>query len=86
MAQQSYLGDPMLDRVMHIVMNLAEELYVTRDRLAVIEALLESKGTVRRDEIEHFEPTEEFTAGLKAFREKLVERLLEPAARPTLDP
>lgn len=82
MAQQGFLGDPMLDRVMLVVTNLAEELYVARDRLQVIERLLEIKGVLATDEIERYRPDPDTAARMKEFRDAYVARLLDAAIRP----
>jgi len=75
----TFLSGQMVDRVMLITTNLAEELYVLYDRLAVIEHLLEKKGVLMRREIESFVPDDRFEAELKAFREALMGRLFSQA-------
>ena len=39
-----FLGDPMLDRVMQVLITVARESYVTKDRLAVLEKILEDNN------------------------------------------
>jgi hypothetical protein len=84
-AEQGFLGDAMLDRVMLVVMNLAEELYVARDRLQVLERLLEDKGILAPDEAETFVPDADLAARMKTFRDAYVARLLDGAVRPDAD-
>ena len=79
MADEQFLGDPMLDPVMKVVMALARELYVTRDRLGVIERILESKGTLTRDDIEQYVPDPATESEIHQARDAFIERLLEPA-------
>jgi len=69
----------MADRLMLIATNLAEQLYVFHDRLAVMERVLEKKGLVMRDEIEFFVADEAFEAQMKAFREAFVKRIFDQA-------
>lgn len=51
-----YFDDPAIDRVLSIVMAVAGELAVTRERLDTIERLLDAKGTISRADIEGFRP------------------------------
>lgn len=79
MAQDKFLGDPMFDRIMLIVTNLAEELYVTQDRLNVIEDLLDDRGIVRREDIEKYQPSARAGEQPKRSHHEFVARLLNVA-------
>lgn len=83
MAEEKYLGDPMLDRMMKVMMALARELYVTRDRLEVVERLLEARGSLSRADIEAYVPDAAAEAEIIAARDSYVARLLEPTLRDT---
>ena len=72
--EQTFFEDPALDRAFGVVMSLATEVYVLRDRLRAMERLLNEKGVLASDELDR-EPTpeeifanevdrREFTAGL----------------------
>lgn len=52
----AFLEDPASDRILSIVMALAGEVAVNRERLDTIERLLETKGTLTRADIEAFRP------------------------------
>ena len=52
----AYFEDPGVDRVLSIVMALAGELSVVRERLDTVERLLEAKGTISRADIEFYVP------------------------------
>lgn len=52
-----FLEDRDTERLMTIVMALAQEVSVMRERLDTVERLLDSKGVLRRDDIEGFAPT-----------------------------
>ena len=52
----AYFEDPATDRILSIVMALAGEVAVNRERLDTIERLLETKGTLTRADIEAFKP------------------------------
>jgi hypothetical protein len=52
----AYFEDPALDRLLSIVMALAGEVAVNRERLDTVERLLDAKGTLSRADIEAFAP------------------------------
>jgi len=54
-----YFDDPAIDRLLSITMALVGEVSVMRQRMDTIERLLDTKGFVRRDDIERFEPDAE---------------------------
>lgn len=81
MAQPVFLGDPMSDRIMQVVMNLAEELYVTRYRMQIMERVLDKKGLLNSADIESFEPDETALAEMRKSRDEFVEKLLDSAVR-----
>lgn len=51
-----YFDDPALDRLYSLTMALAAEVSVLRERQDTLERLLEEGGTLRREEIESYEP------------------------------
>lgn len=51
-----YFDDPAVDRILSIVMAVAGEVAVLRERLDTVERLLEAKGSVTRAEIEAYVP------------------------------
>ena len=70
-AEQTFFNDPAIDRIMTMVMTLAAEFYVTRDRLACLEILLDRGEPVSREALDRFEPTPEEAARLDAARQAL---------------
>jgi len=81
-----YLRDPVLDATLRMVVELAAQVWVDRERLLTIEYLLESRGVVTRAAIEQYRPDEARQAAVKAERDRFVAdvfkelRRLEPAA------
>ena len=51
-----YFDDPAIDRLLSIVMALAAEVAVVKERLDTVERLLEARGTISRADIEAFAP------------------------------
>ncbi len=83
-----FFDDPSVDKVVAMVMGLAGETAVMRDRLDTIERLLETKGLLRRAEIEAYQPSDDVLADRSAWREaylseilRIVEIELEAVAR-----
>jgi hypothetical protein len=74
----TFFPDPNVDRVLGVVMELAAEVYVLRDRLHTIEHLLERAGVLDRAEVEQYRPTEAERAVRLAERDALIARILAP--------
>jgi hypothetical protein len=52
----AYFDDPAIDRLLSIVMALAAEVSVNRERMDTIERLLDRKGVLSRADIEAYAP------------------------------
>jgi hypothetical protein len=52
----AYFEDPAIDRTLSIVMAIAGEVSVMRERMDTIERLLDAKGTISRTDIEAYAP------------------------------
>ena len=76
--EQTYFPDPAADRIMGVVFNLAAEVQVLRDRVRVLEHLLEQKGVVARGAIDGFRGSEEAERAMAEDRGEYVRHLLEP--------
>lgn len=55
-ARPKYLEDPASDRLLSIVMALAGEVAVVKERLDTVERLLDAKGSITRADIEAYAP------------------------------
>jgi hypothetical protein len=51
--------DPEMQVMLNIVISLGLEAYVLRDRIRIIEKMLEAKGVISRADIEAYKPTPE---------------------------
>jgi len=74
----TFFRDPTVDRVLGVVMELAAEVYVLRDRLHTMERLLQASGMLDLTELEGYEPTEAERAQRLAERDALIARMLAP--------
>ena len=71
-----YFQDPATDKLLSMVMTLAEELSVTRDRLDTVEQLLSAQGVLPPAAVEAFEPDPAVESAREARRSRFVNRLL----------
>lgn len=74
--EQSFFADPALDIAVEMVMTLATELQVTRDRLRSLEVLLEKNGVLDLDALDHYQPDEAEADRLARDRQSFVSSLL----------
>jgi hypothetical protein len=84
-ASRAAVSDPslhagQLDHLGKAVLLLARELWVTRDRLAVLEAVLESRGIAVSDAIRDFQPEGALAERLAAERDSLARALIDTLA------
>jgi hypothetical protein len=74
----TFFPDPYVDRVLGVVMELAAEVYVLRERVYTVERLLERAGAVTRADLDAYEPSAEERAQRLAERDALIARILAP--------
>ncbi len=76
--EQVFFDDPALDRAVAMIMALAAELSVAKDRAAILEHLLTEKGLLDRGAIDDIVPPPELEQKLRTEREAFVQGLMEP--------
>jgi hypothetical protein len=74
----TFFPDDDVDRVLGVVMELAGEVYVLRDRMRTIEQLLDEKGQLSRADLDAYSPTAEESKERLAARDAFIERILAP--------
>lgn len=79
--EQTFFDDPALDIAVAMIMTLATELQVTRDRLRSLEVLLEKQGVLTADALDGYEPTDEESKRLSSDRAAFVASLFEVIKR-----
>jgi hypothetical protein len=67
--------DTAIDTLLGIVVSLGNEVYALRDRLRIIEKMLEAKGTISRADIEAYKPTPEEEGELRKDNDAFMARL-----------
>ena len=75
-AEQTFFDDTSVDRLMAMVMTLAAELHVTRDRLTTLEMLMESGQPVTREALDTFQPDPAQKDTLDAARKRFTDALM----------
>jgi hypothetical protein len=70
------LGEPHAERVLSIVMAVAGELAVMRERLDTIEQLAAERGLFTPDDIESYAPAAAVSAAREAWRKAYIRRIL----------
>jgi hypothetical protein len=71
----SQFDDPAMDILLSIVLSLGNEVYILRDRIGIIEKLLEAKGTISRADIEGFRPAPEEEEAMRQEADAFISRL-----------
>jgi hypothetical protein len=71
----SQFDDPAIDALLSIVLSLGSEVYVLRDRMRIIENLLEAKGAISRADIEDYQPAPEEEEEIRKEADAFISRL-----------
>lgn len=74
--EQTFFPDPALDRAFGVVMTLAQEVWVLRDRLGALEAQLAERGTLDRKRLDDEPQGDDRAAEREAFVAHLLQNLL----------
>ena len=74
--ERPYLGSRELDDMTLVTTQLLTELWIVKDRLAVVEKLLEEKRLLNRTEVNAYLPAAEFAGELDRERDALVRRVV----------
>ncbi|MBM4256207.1 MAG: hypothetical protein FJ147_09950 [Deltaproteobacteria bacterium] len=72
----TFFADPQVDKLMAIVMALAGEVSVLRERLDTVERLVETKGLFARQEVETYRASESVTEEREQWRSQYIARVL----------
>ena len=73
--EQTFFEDPALDRAFGVVMALAQEVWVLRDRVAAMEAQLAERGVLQVDKLNQEPGSDERAAEREAFVAHLMQSL-----------
>jgi len=71
-----FLKDPDVERVLAVLMAVAQEVAVMRERLDTVERLLEDKGTISQADIEAYTPPKPIAEERGAWTQEYLARIL----------
>lgn len=71
-----FFNDPTSDKLLAMVMALAGEVSVMRDRNDTLERLIDAKGLIDKNEIETYRPSKEVIAERDAWRQEYLSHIL----------
>lgn len=77
--KQPYTGDVMMDNVIRMNTELMSELWILRDRVTILEHMLQEKGIVSRKALDDLVPQGPLAAELNRERDALVEKVVGSA-------
>lgn len=77
----SYLKDPVLDVTVRMLVELAAQVWVDRERLLVIESLLDERGVMTRAAIENYRPGPARLAALRQERSRFIDDVFKDLKR-----
>jgi hypothetical protein len=80
-----YLGHKDIDDLLRMNSELLAELWILRDRVTVLEHMLEQKQLISRSELSEFVPSGELASELARERDALVQRVVRAAQSTTAD-
>lgn len=72
-----YLNDPQIDKLLAIVIALAGEVSVLRERLDTVERLAQAKGLLSIEEIEAYQPDDQVAQSREQWRTDYIARVLQ---------
>ena len=78
-----FLGNPHIDNLMSVVIALGAEIWADRQRIKVIERLMETEGMATTEMVEAYVPTDAEKEAWEAERVEMVERVYSVLSRDT---
>ena len=78
-----FLGNAHLDNLLTIVIALGAEIWESRQRLLIMERLLETEGRVTEEMIEQYVPSDEEVKRWEAKKAEMTDRVYSVLARDT---
>lgn len=77
----TYLADPVQDASVRMLVELAAQLWVERERRLALEALLVDRGLLPADAVESFAPSAETKSRIRAERAQFIEDVFKELRR-----
>ena len=80
MSSKHWLGDPILDKIFKVVIQVAGELYVTKNRMRALEAYVIEKESITQKELETMLAENGSRKDTERERDNFIESILSPIA------
>ena len=80
MSSKHWLGDPILDKIFKVVIQVAGELYVTKNRMRALEAYVLEKESMTQEELEKMLAENGSRKDTERERDNFIESILSPIA------
>ena len=77
----TYFADPVQDALVNMIMELAAQVWVNRERTAALEAVLEQQGNLEAGVVEQYRFAPEQAASLRRERDQFVAGILKEIQR-----
>ncbi len=74
--KQPYTGDEMMDNVIRMNTELMSELWILRDRVTLLEHVLQQQGVINRKTLDDMVPNGDLAKELNRERDALVEKVV----------
>lgn len=71
----TFLGEPAIDHIFSMVMELSSQLYVLKERLYAYESLNDEANLISKERIENWAPSEAQANDLEAMRQEMLQNL-----------
>ncbi len=81
-----YLENPVLDATVRMLVELAAQVWIERERRLSLEALLEQRGLLPREAIESLRPDPELATRLREERNRFIEDVFKELRRIPVSP
>ena len=76
-----YFNDPIMDCLTNMVLELAAEVWVNRERMLVFEQLLAEHDLIGLDAVENFEPSQQQQGALREERDRFIAGIMREIRR-----
>lgn len=70
-----YFDDPAIDKLAAVVVELAAQVWVLKDRERILEMQLEKAGQIKREDINYYQPSDEEQAEIRKERDEYISRI-----------
>ena len=77
----TYFDEPVQDALVNMIMELAAQVWVNRERMSALEAVLEDAGQLNSDAVESYQPTADQAAARRVARDSFVADILREIQR-----